>query len=290
MKNHTITRCIRTFLTAAFLILSVFLLSACGKEANSAYSPEIPDKPEHFYVYDTADVLDTANEAYLVAQNEALFALTGAQIITVCVPDTGTLNISDYANQLFNKWNVGSAERNNGVLLLLSIDADTYWLLPGKGVADTLTSSVLKDLNNQYLEPHFAKKEYAQGVRALFDALLSHMESLYSADVDAWSGAAGAFTQDRTPPQTTEKKSVSPAVRIVMILLLTAIAVLTVAILVIVRRGRSRGRRRKSYAAVSRVPIRTASRNGYYPGTVPPPRTGTPRQTPPRTGGNADRR
>jgi len=284
MKTPTIRRHGRALFLSLLFALSALLLSACGGNAESPYSPEIPEAIASFYVYDAAGVLEPADEAYMISRNEALFALTGAQIVTVCVPDTGSLDIADYARQLFNKWNVGSAQRNNGVLLLLSTDADDYWLLPGKGLGDALPNSDLKAMNNSYLEPHFAKGEYAAGVRALFDALLSRMETMYSIDVDTWSGAPGTFTQERNPEEANEtQKQSSPLVTVLMIVILAVIAVLIVVILLLCSGGPGRGRRRKAYAAASRSPARPVHRSGYYPGTVPPhgsaAHTGVPRQS-----------
>ena len=290
MKKLTTDRWLRALFLFLLFVLSALLFSACGEDTENPYSPEIPEPIESFYVYDAAGVLSPADEAYLIARSEALFALTGAQIVTVCVPDTGSLDIADYARQLFNKWNVGSAQRNNGVLLLLSTDADDYWLLPGKGLEDALPNSELKTMNNSYLEPHFADAEYADGVRALFDALLSRMETMYSIDVDTWSGAPGTFTQERAPEEANEtQKQSSPLVTVLMIVILAVIAVLIVVILLLGSGGPGRGRRRKAYAAASRSPARPVHRSGYYTGTVPPhgsaAHTGVPRQ-----GGNTPHR
>ena len=103
MKTPTIRRHGRALFLSLLFALSALLLSACGGNAESPYSPEIPEAFASFYVYDAAGVMEPADEAYMISRNEALFALTGAQIVTVCVPDTGSLDIADYARQLFNK-------------------------------------------------------------------------------------------------------------------------------------------------------------------------------------------
>ena len=182
------------------LLLCVFLLISlvsCGS-GTSEYSSRIPDPAEVFYVLDTAGVISSETRNHIVSRNDALFAMTGAQIVIACVPSTEGMDISDYATQMFNKWGIGSAEKNNGVLILLSISDDNYWILQGKGLEDLLSSGTLKQMKDADLEPHFAAKEYDAGARALFDSVCAHLASVYNVELDTWSGAPGPYTQGGT--------------------------------------------------------------------------------------------
>ena len=96
---------------------------------------------------------------------------------------TGNHDIKDYAYAVFNKWKIGSADKNNGVLILLSVEEDDYWVLQGKGLETLLPSGTLKLMLDDYLEPYFAKKQYDEGVRALFDALIKQYEQIYSVSI-----------------------------------------------------------------------------------------------------------
>ena len=182
------------------LLLCVFLLISlvsCGS-GTSEYSSRIPDPAEVFYVLDTAGVISSETRNHIVSRNDALFAMTGAQIVVACVPSTEGMDIGDYSTQMFNKWGIGSAEKNNGVLILLSISDDNYWILQGKGLEDLLSSGTLKQMVNADLEPHFAAKEYDAGAKAMFDSVCAHLASVYNVDLNNWSGAPGSFTQGGT--------------------------------------------------------------------------------------------
>lgn len=179
------------------LLLCVFLLVSlvsCGGDGE--YSSRIPDAPDTFYVLDTAGVITPATRNHIISRNDALFALCGAQVVVVCVPSTEGMDISDYTLQLFNKWGIGSAEKNNGVLILLSIQDDNYWVLQGKGLEEILSSGTLKQMINADLEPHFAAKEYDAGVMALFQSIYTHLSTVYNISPDTWSGAPGPYTQN----------------------------------------------------------------------------------------------
>ncbi len=259
--------------TAALTIaLSSLLLTGCG---GSVKGEAMPDATELFYVYDEASVLSPEEENYIVTQNDALFALTGAQIVVACVDTTGAVDMGDYAYMLFNEWGIGSAERDNGILVLLSIGEDDYWTLQGEGLEDTLPSGILKTMQNEYLEPDFAAKDYGAGVLLYFDALVSHLETAYSVDLDTWNGAAG----DYTPAQGDETAVESSGSSLNILIGAIAIVIVILVIVMIVNASRGGGggsgggtRKRTSSPTVT-IP-RTVYRGGYYPNprpTVRPP-------------------
>ncbi len=276
MKNLTVNK--TTYRVAALLLavllVSASVLTACGKKDEPPFSEHIPDAPEAFYVYDEADVLNAEVKAHIISQNDALFALCGAQIVIVAIPTTGDLPIADFAHQLFNKWGIGSAERGNGILALLSIDRDDYWVLQGEGLSDTLPNEVLRAMNNTHLEPYFAKKQYADGTRALVDALVAHFETLYSIDVDTWSGAPGEFTP-ALPEITTEEENSKPSVALAVLMWVILGVIVVLIVIAILKNigGGNRGRRKRYNARTAHVRSANYPRV-YYPNTRP---TGAPR-------------
>ena len=62
----------------------------------------------------------------IVSKNDGLYNATGAQIVVTVVQDTGDVSMEQYAYDMANAWGIGSAEKNNGVLLLLSVGDDDY--------------------------------------------------------------------------------------------------------------------------------------------------------------------
>lgn len=190
----------RTYRAAALAFAVLFaplLLCSCFSRKSN-----IPDPADSFYVYDEANVIDEKTEEYIIGKNADLYKKCGGQIVVACVKTTGSTDIKDYALSMFNKWGVGSSKNNNGVLVLLSIEEDDYWCLQGKGLEDLLQSGTIKLLLNDDLEPYFAKKQYADGVRALFDALVEKFEQIYGISVTQLpSGSVGSYTPE---PEDTE--------------------------------------------------------------------------------------
>lgn len=149
-----------------------------------------------FYVNDTANVLSDETERRIVFANDALYAAFGAQVVFVTVDTTGSVDLSDYAYALFNEWGVGSAARNNGILVVMAIDDDDYWFATGTGYERFLTNDVVGRLLYDHLEPCFAVRDYDGGANALFEALLPRIAAyelltrLCESASDALSNAA----------------------------------------------------------------------------------------------------
>lgn len=170
----------RTLRVYMMLLIALLL---CDTTAFAA----IPDPSPSFYVTDEADVISSTTEDYIISNNEELQNLCGAQIAVVTVDFLDGMDIEDYAYKLFNEWQIGSAEEDNGVLLLLAIGEENYWCMQGKGLEDDLTAGEIDDMLWYYLEEDFAAADYDEGVKSFFDRMYEKICDIYSVEADAGS-------------------------------------------------------------------------------------------------------
>ena len=175
------------------MIILIALVLMGLMPALGASSVEVVSPTDLFYVNDAAGVLSPETIRHIVETNDILYAASGAQIVVVTVDTVGGMTMENYATTLFNAWGIGSAEKNNGILLLLSIDDDDYWLQPGLGIKETLKPSDLSDMLWTYLEPDFAVKDYDRGVMTMFDALAERIFEIER--VDQQQGAVAPAEQ-----------------------------------------------------------------------------------------------
>ena len=224
--------------------LSALLLALLLTAASALAAPKVVQPTKDFYVNDSANVLSDEVEGLIVLNNDKLYAACGAQIVFVTVPTTGTASIEDYAYTLFNSWGIGSSDKNNGILLLMAIDDDDYWLMQGKGLQDYITSGDLDDMLLNDLEPDFAAKDYSAGAEKLFTALFERVVQIYglnlSLDTTLYDDYRAARTENAYTPPVSSSKSSGDGGGILLIVLIVIVIVLISAV-------NSRRRRRRAW-------------------------------------------
>ena len=180
-------------------------LAACAALAVALAAPAMAllSPTSDFYVNDNAGVLSSSTEQDIVEKNDALYAACGAQIVVVTVNDTEGLGAAEYSYQLANDWGIGSAQENNGVLLLLSIGEQDYQCIQGSGLEDTLPTMTLSRILQEDLEPDFAAGDYDAGVQKTFNALYEQVCSIYGLDpANPSAGLAPGYEPDHSTAST----------------------------------------------------------------------------------------
>ena len=174
----------------AVLVLAIVAGVAIGqaKRPDSSGEASTAIVGTYTYAYDYAGVLTDGTMEHIDAMNASLFAQTGAQILVDVVNSTGGVDIMDYAVDLGNTYGVGSAERNNGVVMLLALDnisqsglQGDYCVAVGTGLEEYADDFV--SLQSYYLESDFAAGNYDDGVRAAFDAFIDWFADHYGVTI-----------------------------------------------------------------------------------------------------------
>lgn len=162
----------KKFITGLFLALTMmFTLTTVSA------SIHVPERTSNrTWVEDFANVLTPSTEQYIQQYSQYLADDHSACIVVVTM-DYVTGEIDDYALSMFNQWKIGDSNFNNGVLLLLSIGDDDYYMMIGRGLEDDFPISDIQYLLDNYLEPDFAIKDYDSGVRKVFEQTYDYMEN-----------------------------------------------------------------------------------------------------------------
>ena len=142
-------------------------------------------------VADHADILSAETENYINDISISLSDACGAQIGVYTVDELlGNTTMEGFAYNVFNDWELGSADQNNGVLLLLApyeADGGDYYIMRGSGLESRLSFSTLGSLLDEYMEPYWATGDYDTGTQKTVQALanrLCHFE--VAVDAAAW--------------------------------------------------------------------------------------------------------
>lgn len=152
------------------LLLALFIIALCPVISFAIISPTYD-----FYVNDYANVLSEDTENHILRAVTQLEAETSAQICVVTINSLDGADIFEYSLELFRGWGIGDEEKDNGVLILLSVEDREMWVTTGYGVEGTLTDVKLGQFRDEYAIPYYSNNDYDQGTRALFDAILNSL-------------------------------------------------------------------------------------------------------------------
>jgi len=148
----------------AFLLLFV---------AFPAHAQQFP--PLTGRVVDAANLLDPAQEAALTSKLEGLETTTGRQLVVATIPSLEGYDEQDYGYRLGRTWGIGSAERNDGVILLVAPNERRVRVEVGYGLEPILTDALSSVIIQTQILPRFREGDMAGGIIAGTDALIEQL-------------------------------------------------------------------------------------------------------------------
>ncbi len=171
------------------LFVAAILLFGSGRaRAESLESVVNPKRANGSWVSDMAQVLDSDTERRLNALLTNLERETGAEMAVVTIRQTDGASPKQFATRLFKRWGIGKKSSDNGVLMLLVLDARRIEVETGNGMSSILPAGEVQDILQQNVIPRFKQNDYPGGVVAGTRALVSKIKN---ADTNA---APGQYT------------------------------------------------------------------------------------------------
>jgi uncharacterized protein len=112
--------------------------------------------------------------------NLQLYALereTSAEVAVVIVNSIGDNEIEDFATTLFNRWGIGKADKDNGVLVLFVLDQKAVRLEIGYGLEGVLPDAICKRIQTQAMMPEFKNERYDAGILAGLNMMIKFIKN-----------------------------------------------------------------------------------------------------------------
>ncbi|MEL7274399.1 MAG: TPM domain-containing protein [Pseudomonadota bacterium] len=126
-------------------------------------------------VVDQANIIDAQTEGFIVNRLAAHEQKSGNQIAVLTIPSLRGENLEQYSLKVARTWALGTAEFNNGALLLIAKNDRKLRIEVGYGVEGTLTDAIASVIIRQRITPAFKKGNFSQGidrgVRAMIEVL-----------------------------------------------------------------------------------------------------------------------
>lgn len=157
----------RLSLPALGALAALALLLAAGAAWAELTFPALTGR-----VVDAAHVLPPATVSALDAKLAAQEAKTSDQLVVATVPSLQGTSVEDYANRLFRAWQIGQAQKNNGILLLVAPSERKVRIEVGYGLEGILTDAVASTIIRNAVVPAFKAGDMAGGIVKGTDAIL----------------------------------------------------------------------------------------------------------------------
>lgn len=122
------------------------------------------------WVNDYAGLLSEEEVNSLNQKISAFEKKTDIEIAVAIISTLDGQDIDSYKNELFHKWGVGKADRDNGLLLVIAPSEHKWGIELGYGLEPYMSDWESKDLAESYLVPAFKQEAYYDGLDQFLNA------------------------------------------------------------------------------------------------------------------------
>lgn len=126
-------------------------------------------------VVDLTGSLTTPQRDQLSQKLRALHEKYGAQMQVLIVPTTQPETAFDYSLRVVESWQLGSKEKDDGLLLLIALHDRKTQIQTGYGLEGVIPDIVAKSLLRDTLAPYLRKNDFAGGINAVVDGVFQRI-------------------------------------------------------------------------------------------------------------------
>lgn len=148
--------------------------------AYDTFSQEIP-KPIG-YVNDFADVLTLGEEKILEAIIKDYEAKSTVEIVVVTIKSLEGESVEQYAVKLFEAWGIGKKGKDNGFLILNSINDKKWRIEVGYGLEGFITDGYAGSIGDNRMTPNLKNEKYFDAYRQTVEQVMLRLGNLTDED------------------------------------------------------------------------------------------------------------
>lgn len=167
-----------------FKILLTSLLIFITFNSIALGDSQFPSPSSYKYVNDYANVLDHNSINEIISIGHELETKTTAQAVIVIIPSTSNTPIEDYANKLFREWGIGTSQKDNGLLILLSLNDKQWRIEVGRGLEGVLPDLLTSTVMEKTAKPYFVEGNYSEGLLESYSIFTDYIAKEYGATLD----------------------------------------------------------------------------------------------------------
>ncbi len=144
------------------IAVGLTVLACLSLGVTTAAALDFPDLSGR--VVDQADLLDDPMERYLTSLSAQHESVTSNQVVIVTLPSLQGTSIEDFGYQLGRHWEIGQAEADNGLLLIVAPNEKKVRIEVGYGLEGVMTDAIARTIIETEILPHFRAGDFQRGV------------------------------------------------------------------------------------------------------------------------------
>lgn len=165
-----------------FFILTLVILLACFCKVNG--ETKLPSPTSLKYVNDYSNVLNDKTKNYIVSLGSEIENKTGAQEVIVIVDSLQGNEIRDYGNKLFRNWGIGQKEKDNGLLILLSMKDRKWSIEVGRGLEGAIPDVLSNRIMESVAVPEFRNNDFDKGLSNAYTIFGNYIGKEYNVTLE----------------------------------------------------------------------------------------------------------
>ena len=159
----------------------LFLLMLCGFQSVFAQNIEKRPSPPRA-VNDFGNMLEPFQRDALEQKVDAYNDSTSSAIVIITVPNLNGYDIADVSLKYLRDWGVGTKDKNNGIVILVSRDDHKARIETGYGMEGVIPDITAKEIIDDRMIPYFKQNDYYRGFDNAVDAIIQAAASEYKAE------------------------------------------------------------------------------------------------------------
>lgn len=158
------------------LLTLLLTFSFCFADITASF-PELSGR-----VIDSANLLSQSQKETLNSTLKAQEEETSNQIVVVTLNSLDGYEIAEYSYQLGRHWGIGQKGKDNGVLLVISLNDRKLRIEVGYGLEGALTDKISHEIIEYTLKPKFKQNQYFEGIKKSVDQIILAIKGEYIPD------------------------------------------------------------------------------------------------------------
>ena len=172
----------------AFVML--FPLVGQAKEYKVEDVPMVHLKDSTKYVCNPDKILSASTVETIDTMLFSLERTTGIEVVVMALTDIEDGDCFQFAMDIGEKYGVGKKKTDNGLIVFLSTEQRCIQILTGYGLEGILPDAICKRIQEQHMNPYFAKGEWDKGMLEGMKAMNGYLQG--SMEIDGGKEESGS--------------------------------------------------------------------------------------------------